>query len=145
MMSNRVVVERWIRAVEGRDLETLAELTHPDIVVSYPQSGEQITGRDGVLAMARAFPTWPEVEFSVEDGPRDSVTVLMPGPLSMPSITISGIGDSFVIEGTATYADAGAFHTVTLVTLKDGMVFREKSYFAQPFEPAAWRTPFVDG
>lgn len=144
-MGNRAVVDRWVQALQSGDTDALADLVHPDIVVSYPQSGEQLTGRDRVLAMGDAVPAWPEAEYSVHDGPRDSVRVLMPGPLSRPTITVSGAGDTFVVEGIANYADTGVVHTVMLLKLKDGKVISETSYFAKPFEPPEWRKPFVDG
>ena len=43
--------------IQDGDLDALESLLHPDVVVTYPQSGEVILGRDNVIAAIRQFPT----------------------------------------------------------------------------------------
>ena len=50
-MENRKIAERYARAVQTNDLGLLGELTHADIAVRYPQSGELIRGRDNYLGV----------------------------------------------------------------------------------------------
>ncbi len=55
-----------------------------------------------------------------------------------------GAGDEFTATGTVTYPDGGTWHFVTLLTVRDGMIWRQTDYFAEPFEVPDWRRPYVD-
>lgn len=50
-VENRIIAEQYAQALQTNDLGLLGELSHADIVVRYPQSGEVIRGRDNHLAM----------------------------------------------------------------------------------------------
>ena len=45
-MNDHQLVERYVRAHTEQDWASVAEMTAPDVLVSYPQSGEVIKGRD---------------------------------------------------------------------------------------------------
>jgi hypothetical protein len=47
-------------------------------------------------------------------------------------------------EVTAAYPDHSIWPIVSLVTLRDGKVSRQRTHFAQPFEPPAWRSEWVE-
>jgi hypothetical protein len=47
-------------------------------------------------------------------------------------------------DGTIGYSDGSTWYVVALFELRDGLVHRETDYFAEPFEPPAWRAPFVE-
>lgn len=144
-MGNRQVAEQWARAMRDRDAVALAELVHPDVVVSYPQSGEIIRGKDNLLAAVSNYPTsLPETELSELHGTEESVHVRSPLPFGMPTITVAGGGDTFILEGVARYPDGGVFHVAMIVRVRDGLVANETSYFAPPFDPPEWRAPFVE-
>jgi ketosteroid isomerase-like protein len=144
-MGNRQVAEQWARAMRDRDAVALTELVHPDIVVSYPQSGEIIRGQDNLLAIASNYPTGlPETDLSELHGTEESVQVTSPLPFGIPTITVAGGGDTFVLEGVAQYPDGGVFHVAMIVQVRDGRIARETSYFAPPFDPPEWRAPFVE-
>ena len=144
-MNNRQVVEQFVEAMRSQDLDTHAKLVHPDIVVRYPQSGETISGRDNYQAMLASFPggLGQTSEFDTH-GPRESVQVVSPFPFGMPSITISGSGDTFIMEGLADYQNEGVFYIAAIVQILSGLVARATFYFAAPFEAPQWRAAFVD-
>jgi hypothetical protein len=59
-------------------------------------------------------------------------------------IHLSGSGDDFVNTGTIKYPDGSTWHHVTLMTLRGGKIWRETTYFAEPFEAPEWRAPFAE-
>ena len=140
----RRVVERFVQAIEdGYVPDAFAELIHPEITVSYPQSGEVIRGRDNVIAMARNYPGLPVSKVSEPHGGRQQVHVSTAMPFSVPMVTITGSGDTFFAESVHTYPDGGVYHGADIVKVRDGKVIELVSYFAAPFDPPDWRRPFV--
>lgn len=100
------------------------ELRHEDYVMEMPQSGERISSRDRMRAMQESFP-----------GPPPSITIRR----------VSGSGRNWVIEGTNEYGPGDVWAVALLLELSpDGRMLRDTRYYAQPFEPPAWRAEFVD-
>jgi ketosteroid isomerase-like protein len=143
-MNNRRIAERYGEAAMNQDLAALGDLASPDIVVSYPQSGETIRGLDNYLAMLSSYPGGlPRLEVSETHGTSETVSVV-PSPVGLPVITVSGAGNTFFFEGVADYRDGGVFNIVGIVEVVDGKVAKETAYFAAPFDPPQWRSPFVE-
>jgi hypothetical protein len=65
------------------------------------------------------------------------------GP-SWTIIHLIGSGDEITVTGTIDYPELGTWHFVSLLTVRDGKIWRQVDYFAAPFEAPAWRAPFVD-
>ena len=144
-MENRKIAERYAQALQTEDLSLLAGLTHADIVVTYPQSGEVIRGRDNYLAMLSNYQSGlPETEVTDLHGAKASVHVVSPFTFGTPTITVIGSGDTFVLEGVAEYSDGGHFNFVVILTMEDGSVSEEVGYWASPFDAPEWRQPFVE-
>jgi hypothetical protein len=61
----------------------------------------------------------------------------------MPTITVTDAGDDFIIEGVVRYPDGGIYNVVGIIELDGGRVARETWYFAAPFDPPAWRSPYI--
>jgi hypothetical protein len=58
---------------------------------------------------------------------------------------ITGTGDLWVSEYLITYEGEGRpVNTVSIMEFRDGKVFHETQYFADPFEALAWRSQWVD-
>lgn len=143
MADNRKVVEKAVKAIQERDLYAGAEVMHPDITVTYPQSGEIIQGRDNYLAMLANYPGLPETEVKEVRGEGDQVQVVTPAPFALPTVTVIGSGDTFVVEGVSEYPDGAVYHHVSILKLKDGKVVEDTSYFGAPFDPPEWRSPYL--
>ena len=97
------------------------ELRHEDYVMEMPQSGERIRGRDNMRAFQEAYPNPPTVQLRrvlVRDG-------------------------LWVVEATSDYSGR-IYQVVLIVELRDGRIFRETRYYADPFEAPAWRAPWVE-
>ncbi len=101
-------------------------IRHPeDYVMEMPQSGERIRGRENMRAFQEAFPsnsTPPKIRIRrvlVRDG-------------------------LWVVESVVDYGGGQVMHGVAILELKDGKVWRDTRYFAEPFEAPEWRAQWVE-
>jgi limonene-1,2-epoxide hydrolase len=92
-----------------------------DAVLEWPQGGERVRGRANITAVRSAYPA--RLEFEVH--------------------RIVGNGDLWVNEYTIRYDDRPV-HVVGIMEFRDDKVIRERIYFAEPWEPPAWRAQWVE-
>ena len=119
--ADREAAERYFRAFESWDLATVESLVAEHAVDGRPQSGERFVGRENVMGMLRALPSTPEISWaSIRGGPR-----------------------VWVAEGTVDYGE-GPVNFVGIAEVEGDLVVKADYYFADPFEPADWRVPFVE-
>ena len=98
------------------------ELRHEDYVMEMPQSGESIRGREKVREFQEAYPTPPSIRLRrvlVRDG-------------------------LWVVEGVNDYGSGRVFDVVLIIELKDGKMWRDRRYYAEPFEAPEWRVKWVE-
>jgi hypothetical protein len=112
------------------DPEEEYSVRHPDdYVLEMPQSGERIRGRE----MMRRF--------------QESYSTLSPSD-PMRRIRLRRVlvrEDLWVVEGTADYDDGReALNVVLILELRDGKMWRDRWYFAGPFEAPEWRAQWVE-
>jgi ketosteroid isomerase-like protein len=98
------------------------ELRHEDYVMEMPQSGERIRGRDAMRAFQQAYPN----------------------PPTIAPCRVVGSGDVWVVEGRSDYGGGQVSHVAMIVEFRDGKIWRDTRYYAEPFEPPAWRSPWVE-
>jgi hypothetical protein len=120
------VTEEDVRARLGERLEHLSpaaadELRHPGYVLEMPQSGERIGGEDNVRAFRAAYPDPPAIQ------PRRVVAA----------------DDLWVVEAVRTDA-RGRTYVVAVIEFRDGKIWRDTRWFADPFEAPAWRSRWVE-
>ncbi|MDP8958458.1 MAG: nuclear transport factor 2 family protein [Actinomycetota bacterium] len=118
---NETVVAQMFTAYNERRWEDFAAGYAPDAIVSYPQSGERIVGRENILRMVEAFPS----------PPRFTLTEM------------HSSGDLVVAEADADYGDGMTWKAAVIYSVAGGNIASETAYFGAPFEPAEWRAPFV--
>jgi hypothetical protein len=118
----RAALERHWTASAAGDQEAEHEIYLEDAIVEYPQSHERIRGRQNVQALRSHHPAKPS-GFVVR--------------------RIVGRGDLWVTEYVIAY-DGRPVHSVSIMEFRAGKVARETQYFAEPFEPAAWRAQWVE-
>jgi hypothetical protein len=109
-----LIEQRWAAPTSG-------DLYDEDVVLDFPQSGEQIRGRANLVAQRSADPDSPKV-----------VKVLR----------IAGSGAFWISEVIITY-DGKPWYTVNIHEFRGDKVIHETQYFGQPFAPAAWRARWV--
>ena len=129
MGDNSEVIGRYKTAVEAGDMVTMAaildEFAADDFVQEWPQSGERMR-REGSKRIVEQY------QASTGTSPTMSVR------------EIRSAGDLTVVEGTIDYGDGVPVSYVGIAEFGDGKVRRVTEYFANPFEPPAWRAPFVE-
>jgi hypothetical protein len=97
------------------------EARHEDFAVEFPQSGERLD-RDGLRKLQEHFPGGaPEIRLR----------------------RLTGGGDVWFAEWVIRYADGTVVYGVTRVEFRDGKIWRETRYYAEPFEAPAWRAQWV--
>ncbi len=118
----RAALQRHWAASAAGDQDAEHEIYHDDAIVDYPQSGERIRGRHNVQALRSQHPDKPS-GFEVR--------------------RIVGGGGLWVTEYAITY-NGRRYDTVSIMEFQAGKVVRETQYFADPFEPPAWRAGLVE-
>jgi len=118
----RTALERHWAASAAGDQAAEHEIYLEDAIVVYPQSGERIRGRHNVQAVRSHHPAKPS-GFVVR--------------------RMVGGRELWVTEYVITY-EGRPVHTVSIMEFDGDKVARETQYFAEPFEPPAWRAQWVE-
>ena len=142
-MGNRQVVERYAKALADNDLDAQDALVHDEYEARWPQSGEVIRGRANRRAVLENYPGAAEGLRPVTQRIVGRDDEFVTGP-SWNIIHLVGSGDEITITGTIDYPDGTTWHVVSLLTLREGKVWRQVDYYAPPFEAPAWRAPYVE-
>jgi hypothetical protein len=120
-MDEQEVRELFFERLQHLSAEAEYELRHPDYVMEMPQSGERIRGRDNMRAFQEAYPNPPTIQ------PRRVV----------------GSGNVWVIEARSDYGGQ-IYHVAMIVEFRDGKIWRDTRYYAEPFEAPEWRAEWVE-
>jgi hypothetical protein len=97
-------------------------IRHEDYVMQMPQSGEFIRGRQRMREFQEAYPSPPSIRLRrvlVRDG-------------------------LWVVEGVNDYGEGQVFSVVLIIELRDGKMWRDTRYYAEPFEAPEWRAQWVE-
>jgi len=138
------MAERYLKAVLEKDWATVAELMDPDVVATYPQSGEVFRGRDNYLAVVSDYPGGgPKLVVEETHAEREEVSV-QPQPFGLPSVTLSGGGNTYFAEGLLEYPDGSTWYFVALSEFSGGKLVKETVYFAPTFDAPEWRAPYAE-
>lgn len=143
-------VRRYQEAMLAMDFDALGALRHPDWVCTYPQSGERFRGHDKWVAAhadyASHFGDDP-LEIDVRGGERRTTVRSAPSVMpfgSTPIIQVDDSGRMAVLEGKGRRPDGKVYHWVQVLEYRDGLVWRETGYFAEPFDAPDWRAPYTE-
>ena len=99
---------------------------HEDYVMEMPQSGERFRGRENMRAIQRA-------RGNQANPPRY---------LQLRRVLVKeGL---WVVEAVIDYGDGRVFDVVLILELRDGKMWRDRWYFAEPFEAPEWRAQWVE-
>jgi hypothetical protein len=121
-MQEREVRELFERLIAAMDPALEYEARHEDFTVEFPQSGERMD-RDGLRRLQEHFPGGaPEIRVR----------------------RLTGAGDVWVGESVIHYTDGTVLHGANIVEFRDGKIWKETRYYAEPFEAPAWRADWVE-
>jgi hypothetical protein len=117
-MQEHEVRRLFERLREAMDPALEYQERHQDFLVEFPQSGERMD-RDGLRRLQETFPggTAPRIRL----------------------LRLTGSGDVWLAENEIHYADGTVFYGVSRVEFRDGKIWRETRYYAEPFEVPSWR------
>jgi len=97
------------------------ELRHDDFVMEMPQSGERIRGDEKMREFQGSYPAPPSMRLR-------------------RVVVREGL---WVAEVVSDYGGQEV-HYVSIVELKDGKMWRDTRYYAEPFEAPEWRSQWVE-
>lgn len=117
----RAILEQFLAAAEQKDYAAMAKLAHPEIDMTWPQSGERFVGRDNALGALLATEEKPEIAGE----PR-----------------IAGEGSSWVLTIPLRYG-ADIYHYAGIFELEGGLVRRTTEFFGAPFPAQPARARFA--
>jgi len=116
---------RFLTDVFFADLspDAVYQANHPDdYVMEMPQSGERIRGRENMRNFHEAYPNTPTIRLR---------RVLVRDRL-------------WVVEGVNDYGGGQETDFAMILELKDGRIWRDRRYYAEPFEAPEWRARWVE-
>ena len=121
--NSKQVIERFWGTMQTNDFKAAGELLHEDFVLDWPQSGERIRGRENFVSINQNYPAHGRWEFTVH--------------------RIIAEGDQVASDVDVT---DGAIRgrVITFSTIRDGKIWRQTEFWPDPFEPAPWRTAWVE-
>jgi hypothetical protein len=97
------------------------ELRHEDYVMEMPQSGERIRGRQKMRKFQEAYPN----------------------PLSMQLRRVLVRDELWVAELVSDYGEQ-VYDVALIIELRDGKMWRDTRYYAEPFEAPEWRAQWIE-
>lgn len=112
----------FFEAAERGDIDTVRALIHPDVVMTWPQSGERFVGRENAISAMVATETKPE-------------------PAGEPQVV--GSHDVWTMMLPLRYG-ADVYHYVGVFQLTDGRISRTTEYFGAPFPAQEARAQYAE-
>ena len=140
MATNREIIEAYSSALT-HDLDQLDALRHPDFVEDWPQSGERVRGRANMRSIDEHYPGNLTQGAALRIVGSEDRWVLTP---TYSPLRIEGTGDVYTGVWRATYPDGKRWHVISLIQLKDQLVWRATTFFAEEFDAPAWRSDWVE-
>jgi ketosteroid isomerase-like protein len=122
-IASKQVVEEFWAAMQTNDFRAAARLLSEDFVLDWPQSGERVRGRDDFSTLNENYPVTGRWTFAVR--------------------TIIAEGDQAVSDVEVRDESIQA-RVITFSTIEAGKIVRQVEYWPEPFEPAAWRSEWVE-
>ena len=140
-MTNEEVVRRYADAATRWDYETMDSLRHAQWSAVWPQSREVVRSTADDRQITLGYPGGrPTLITERIIGSEDRwVTSPLGG-----AYRVSGDGDTWWGEWRMTYPDGKTWFTITLIELRDSKIWRETTYWAEPFDAPEWRRTFVE-
>jgi ketosteroid isomerase-like protein len=141
-VTNAEVVRRYFAAQVDHDYDTQGALRHPDWSAVWPQSGEMVRGDANMRAILENYPGGPP-DLAPEGKLVGSEDRWVVSPLGS-AYQIAGEGENWWGEWQITYPDGKTWRVILLIELQDGKIFRETTFWAEPFAAAPWRAQWTE-
>ena len=141
----RELTDEWVAAMNAQDFGRAMAVLHPDFVEEYPQSGERVRGRENLRAIVENYPG--DLRNSAAEAvPLEAVGgdrrwAIAP---NYTVIDVTSVDDVSVHTFRTSYPDGSTWYIVGFVRLRDGLIWRRKTYFAPLYDPPEWRRQWVE-
>ena len=121
-MDEQQVRDLLTEGIRKMSAEEEYKLRHEDYVMEMPLSGERIRGREKMRAMQEAYPGGP------------------------PTIRLRRliVKDGLWVGEVVSDYGGRIYHGVAIIELRDGKIWRDTRYYAEPFEAPEWRAQWVE-
>lgn len=138
-VDHRQLLSEFARVVNDHDWPRLADYLHPDAVVEYPQSGERFRGVANIRAQFENYPGLEPGSTELDEVIGGTVYALTP---TYTVITVDGSGSRGTAVIRVRYPDGSRWWALNLYEIRDGLLGRQRTFFAPEFEAPDWRAPF---
>lgn len=140
----RELLTEFINYLNTNDIESMERIIHPEFEGQYPQSKERFRGFAAFRAQLEKYPGGlPGGRSDVKDAlllGDEERWVITPGYTVLP---LAG-PDRYTTVVQTTYPDGSRWHVITVIELRDGLIYRTISYFAPEFERPEWRKDITE-
>ena len=109
--------------MQSNDFRAAGGFLHAEYVLEWPQSGERVRGRQNFVAINQNYPAHGRWEFTIH--------------------RILADGDEVVSDIDVTDGVIGG-RVITFSRIQDGKIVHQTEFWPDPFEPAGWRTQWVE-
>ena len=140
MATNRDIVERYAKAITT-SLDEVDRLRHPEYVEEWPQSSERVRGPANMRAIDEHYPGRPTKGGVLRVVGGEDRWVVTP---SYTTLRIEGTGDVYTVVSRAIYPPDSVWYVTSIIELRDQLIWRATTFFAEPFEAPAWRAQWVE-
>jgi hypothetical protein len=141
-MTPREMMDRFVELMNAGDLDGVEALMHPDFYEDYPQSGERIRGAANARAEIENYPGGLENQLGQPTfHGREEEWVITPN-YRVVRVTDAGNGGTAVLK--IHYPDGSDWWLIVIFEIKDALLYRQMTFFAEPFDPPEWRAPYAE-
>ena len=117
------IIEQFWTAMQANDFKAAAAFLHDEYILEWPQSSEQIRGRENFVAVNENYPAHGRWDFTVH-------RILADGDQVVSDVSVT----DGVIRGRA----------ITFSTIRDGKIVYQLEFWPDPFDAPAWRANWVE-
>ena len=140
-VNHRQLMDGFSSCFLTHEWDRLGEYVTEDAVWEYPQSGERFRGIANIRGQLESYPDLEPGSSQLEEVIGDATYALTP---MYTVVAVEGSGNRGTALIRARYPDGSRWWVVNLYEVRDGKIFRSRSFFAPEFEPPDWRAPFRD-
>ena len=130
---HRRVMNGFSEMVSTHDWEHIGDFVHADAVWEYPQSGERFRGLENIRAQFANYPDLEPGTTQLEEVIGEPAAYALTPSYTV--IAVDGSGDRGTSIVRVRYPDGSLWYAVNVYQLREGRIFRSRSYFAPDFDP----------
>ena len=125
--------------ISAQDWDRFGDYVADDAVWEFPQSGERFRGLANIRAQFANYPDMDPGRSELKEviGGTDYALTQM-----YTLVAVQGSGDRGTSIVRIGYPDGSIWWAVNLYEVRNGKIFRSRTFFAPEFEPPDWRAPY---